>query len=85
MPIAPPEGQDQPPIVEEVGVVAASRTKVAVAEDGKLLLFRPALALDRISPVGVRVGKGAPMKSFPKAFLRILVVDARQLLISAWK
>ena len=41
------QGQDHSPIVEGVGVVAARLAKAAVAEDGKLLLLRPALALCR--------------------------------------
>ncbi|GHO54171.1 hypothetical protein KSB_26460 [Ktedonobacter robiniae] len=37
--------QDHALIVDDIGVVAASLAKAATAEDGKLLLFRPAFGL----------------------------------------
>src|SRR5260370_32521492 len=45
--VATRQGQDNPSIVDGIHVVAASLAKAAIAEDGKLLLFRPAFALRR--------------------------------------
>lgn len=45
--VATRQGQDSPSIVDGIRVVAASLTKAAIAEDGELLLFRPAFALGR--------------------------------------
>src|SRR5258708_30866331 len=45
--LAARQGQDHSTIIEGIGVVAAILAEAAIAEDGKLLLFRPALALGR--------------------------------------
>src|SRR5260370_36058543 len=47
--VATRQGQDSPSIVDGIRVVAASLAKAAIAEDGELLLFRPAFALGRHS------------------------------------
>src|SRR5260221_12900224 len=45
--LAARQGQDHSTIVDGIGVVPASLPEAAIAEDGKLLLFRPALARGR--------------------------------------
>ena len=45
--VATRQSQDSPSIVDGIRVVAASLAKAAIAEDGELLLFRPAFALGR--------------------------------------